>query len=1451
MVSLSRPSRLRLSAVMLSAASIFYPPFCPQVILTAASAAQPPVAIEQAVVPAPRPAAVDPSDKAFTARFLRQDQYIPVSEIKEGMEGFGLTVFHGSKVEKFDVRVIGVMRRVLNGRDSILIRISGKNLGSNNVVRGMSGSPIYLDNRLAGALSYGFDFSKEPIVGVTPVADMLDALSFVERKDFREKGAVQKTSRSNKIDVPTVMLARQGFDLKHKADTVGMTPLMAPVTLSGYSTRAQAFLKERMHDLGLSVAAGAGGLDASLKSKFAKESKDTYDLAPFSEGDSPVDKIVPGGSVAVMLSQGDFASAATGTATCVFKDKVVAFGHSFLESGYVNLPMATSYIHDILPSLSVSFKLSSPVSVVGAVFADRPWSIGGELGRTSTMIPLEIKVQDTTRNVQKTFNTRIVEHPSLTSDLVTATVMSAIDATYHSKTPYILRVKTRVDVNGHPSIDRVDRFAGNFSAHGSDALNKLVLKLGGVSDPVSSFAGGVVERIFNNDFERAAIKKVSVDISLEDGRKLSRLEQVTLDKAQVQPGDSVTASCVLRPYNDKTYVRKMTFAVPRDATDGDMVVGIGGGDQVASMRKKLNLNDPPDESLDGIIDRLNRRESSDQLCGLLATNKQSLYLRETTIKDPPLPWLKSFFSDRSTRFPVMLKSEDRQKQAMEDMVDGGHIIAFTVRARDKDQSRQALAQFKVPARDAADGIVMTEQAKKALDTTPASAKDAKDASPAAAVAASADKAQAAPAVVVNAYAQPQVYPHTKAVLMWRQEQEADFRAGDAQGLVIDSLGHLLPGYPRISDIDLPPFDRIIIAATRTSGPFFFASENRVYKKSGNEAILVATLPCTLVTALERDDKTGEIYAATIGRDGAALYRLDATQKGAAAPLRPVWQSPESRPIVTMACVRGRLYLALAGSGLVQRLSGQGLDTVFDTMQARVCALDYWGQGPLFVSCGERGVVLSVDPDSGKIVDQFETNERFATGAAQDKAGNLFVTTCMQGKLLRKDRDGRVETIAISDAFYKLFYDQQSDRVYTGDGEGDVTRAEIDPNTDLCHFIPVCHTEQEAVMGVSRDGDQLVCVTTNMGRLMSFTIAPVGRPTFTSSILAAQKAVRFSRLRLADRYNMVQSDLMQDIEVECRSGNTATPDMTWSAWISPDRDQKNVDFDISGLPNGRYMQYRLRYLKFDRVVSRVDITYQPGNQAPVISNVSVNSNDVLKGSTTITLDAADADLDNMDLELAFSTDGGTSFVPFIGDLRSRAPEKSKDKEKEKEKEKDKPEAKPDSKPEAKPEAKTTAKAESKPETPKKAETYGSTEKFSYALDTKKIAEGDKIMRFRVSDRPTTGVQDMRTAVAFRAVTIDNTAPVIDDLVVVKNAAGRLDIELKGHDALSSLVDATLRWQTRSEVEGFALQAKGAPLNDTRHAVFVGKDLTIPADCKKLTVELYDRGGNMSSKTVNIP
>ncbi|HMY55519.1 MAG TPA: SpoIVB peptidase S55 domain-containing protein, partial [Candidatus Obscuribacter sp.] len=262
----------------------------------------------------------NPVDKGFVERFLKASDYIPVDEIKPGMEGYGLTVFQGTKVERFQVKVIGVIKQALSGRDAILIRLSGPHMGKNNVIRGMSGSPIYIGNRLAGALSYGFDFSKEPIVGVTPVVDMLDALSF-DTATGAPRHLGNKPDRSFAVPgelLPPPSLSRLQKDLsrrKSEAEASGerleatgaprMVPLLAPVSLSGYSSRAQEYLAAQFKDVGLHVTSGAsGGLNPKL-------------LAQKGDGDFDKDrKVVPGGAVAVMLSTGDFAGAATGTATC-------------------------------------------------------------------------------------------------------------------------------------------------------------------------------------------------------------------------------------------------------------------------------------------------------------------------------------------------------------------------------------------------------------------------------------------------------------------------------------------------------------------------------------------------------------------------------------------------------------------------------------------------------------------------------------------------------------------------------------------------------------------------------------------------------------------------------------------------------------------------------------------------------------------------------------------------------------------------------------------------------------------------------------------------------------------------------------------------------------------------------------------------------------------------------
>jgi hypothetical protein len=337
----------------------------------------------------------DTTDKSFVSKFLPSGSYIPVSEVKAGMTGYGLSVFQGTKIEKFDVQVIGTVKKFLNGRDAILVKLSGPAMANNCVIRGMSGSPIYINEKLIGAVSFGFDFSKEPIAGVTPIVDMLDSLA-----DCTEKTPIAK------LDLSPVEISRHGATgapMVTPTSVGGMKPipLLSPVGLSGFSARAEKFLSNQFGSYGLQVSSGAaGGTNPALGNNASMA--------------AAAKEIKPGGAASVLLSSGDFTSAGTGTVTARFGNKVIAFGHPMMSAGAVEFPLSTAYVHKVIPSLHVSFKLASPVTEVGTLTADRPWSVGGQVGKLPKMIPVTFSVVDEVRKIKRQFNCKVVDHPQMT-----------------------------------------------------------------------------------------------------------------------------------------------------------------------------------------------------------------------------------------------------------------------------------------------------------------------------------------------------------------------------------------------------------------------------------------------------------------------------------------------------------------------------------------------------------------------------------------------------------------------------------------------------------------------------------------------------------------------------------------------------------------------------------------------------------------------------------------------------------------------------------------------------------------------------------------------------------------------------------------------------------------------------------------------------------------------------
>lgn len=1230
----------------------------------------------------------NPTDTSFVQRYLKLSEYMPLSEIKPGMEGYGLTVFQGTKVDRFGVKVIGIIRKALSGRDAVLIRISGEKLGKNNVVRGMSGSPIYINGRLIGALSYGFDFSKEPIVGVTPVVDMLDALTFHQEELRKAAPNVSLLKRPPYIEAPAseLMLPNK---VPVAGGTVRLTPLMAPVSLSGFSPRAQNFLKDKFEDIGLAVASGAtGGLDPSLIPKMSPQQLERSINDENDSADHAGVKVCPGSSVAVMLTTGSFSSAATGTATAVFGNKVVAFGHAFMEGGSVSLPLATAYILEILPSLSVSFKLSSPIQVVGSIFADRPWSVGAELGRFASMVPVNISVTDEARGVKKVFHCKVVNHPQLTPDLVTASIMSSLDSTYQSQTPYVVKAETTIDVKDHGLIKRVDRFPAYFSAHSNNADTFARLRFSG--DPVSGYVGGIVDRLVSNDFERAKVNSVNVDLTVEGGRKLTRIDRISLDKSVVAPGESVKVNCLMKPYNDKPFVKQITFHIPRDVPDCDLAIAACGGDELEAVRRRMGLNDPSPESLNQIIGKIERKERADNLCAVLALPQQSIAIDGKLLKSPPAHWTKLFFTDRSTKSPSLVRADESYHETADNIIDGSHIIAVTVKRPDKVMSKPIPFSVAAGTAKSADGMNITDQAKKALEigrksettTTPGQAAAA--ATDAAATAATA--VVATPAAVVakipSMWSVPSAFPHMRGIQLWRQDSEESFRGAKFDGVVADSWGRLSPGFRELARV-LPEMteDQRIWAGVYLKGNFYYSIGNKVYSWTGAAADaphLVATTSGLIVPAMAADAAHSLLYFASA--PGGQVFAVNASGGEA----RPVTKLNEGTITCLAVTEAGTLYIGTAGTGRLYQWhpGADKADIVFDSGQAHISTLWYCQrENRLYAGTAEKGCVYSINCGAAKDVlprAEFESGEHIVTGVAKDSKGNLYVATAGAGKVLRIGHSGQADTVALSEAFYTLYYDSKDDRVYCGDGEGDVTRVEIEPLNDQVYFLPVCHTEQEAVLAVASDGQgRLFCGTANVAQLRSFEIAPSGDPSMSSMVHDGLRKSAWSRLRIGDLYNSDKIPFDRFIKVETRGGETSQPDLSWTPWVVAEPDKEGF---VVKTPPTRYLQYKLIWklasapaeasLRREFMISRVDVSYLPNNFAPTITSVSAKAGDVLSGKVAVVVTGTDPDADNLSLSLALSSDEGKTWTVVAPDVRSRLSEKDKARAKEKEKAKDK-------------------------------------------------------------------------------------------------------------------------------------------------------------------------------------
>lgn len=1247
---------------------------------------------------------LDPRETEYISKWLKAGQYMPLSELKPGMQGYGLTVFQGNKIERFDVTVIGVVKKVLSGRDAVMVRLSGPLMGKNTVIRGMSGSPVYINGKLVGAVSYGFDFSREPIVGLTPITDMLDALTPDKRIDdgSSSRGRIGYRLLPSVGGESGIFPGTGGTSIDAAGMNGGITttsgggtrmiPLIAPISLSGFSTGAQEYLEEHFKNFGMSVSAGtAGAIDESLAddnnaakgSKPGGNGKESRDSSQ-----SSTDTIKPGGAVSVLLVTGDFSASATGTATTTFGGNVLAFGHPFMQAGPVDFPMATAYIHQVLPNLAVSFKVASPVKVVGSVTNDRPWAIGGELGRNSKMIPATYTVTDRTRGVKKTFHLNVINHAELTPELLASTAMSAIDTTHQSTSPYVVTVDSKVTTDKVGVIERHDKFAGNFAVHGPVDSS---FKMKGAGDSTGISFLSVLSRIVNNDFEKAQIKGVNLNIVLDDGHDTARLERISLDKQKVEPGDTVKVTAVLRPYNKPRVTRELAIKIPRDIPDGNLLLGVGPGDQIDQLRKRMGVVDPQPENLNQVANRIREQGQGNVLEAVLALPEQSLFLDGRRIVSPPANWLKLFFSDRYTKGPQIVKGEVRAKAAESWLLDGMHLLALTVERKEKAMAHSPFYTVNpTNSYSSQDGIYMTDQARKVLDTSPTRKSDTSSSSGASTASALASSIASAissssssssssekrdTASAATSFSAAKQYPHMRSALAWRQATEEDFRNGKAEEVSIDSRGRLSPGFHEIARSAVAPEMQIWSAACM-NGTVYFSAHNKIYawKEGAANPEQLAKLDCSFSPAIVVDSK-GSIYAAAVPGDRVLSVKPNSDKHDVLFKT--------GGDTVTTLCVddHDNIYAGVAADGKVWRYDAakKSASVVFDSGQAHITSLWFSKHDKrIYVGTAEKGAVYSID-GSGNARAEYQTSDHIVTGAVKDSKGNLYITTSGTGHFFKVKPSGEADTLATSDGFFSLIYDPASDTVFAGDAEGDITQAKQEEITGRSYFVPVAHTEEEAVSALALDGrGHLFAATSSFPRVLKLDLAPSAKATYNSQIRDAHRPANWSKLLAYSGLSGLDPQLLSRLSVDTRTGNTSQPDASWSKWSAANA--SNEGFLLNS-PRGRYLQYRLKWKPQDgkvltvrkgyepNTVRRVDVTYLPTNAQPYMSSISVNAGAHLSGKQDVTVTGNDPDHDNMLLSMELSDDDGKTWKTLAADLRSKK-DSSKDSKDSKEKKSEK-------------------------------------------------------------------------------------------------------------------------------------------------------------------------------------
>jgi hypothetical protein len=591
-------------------------------------------------------------------------EFMPADELRRGMKGHILTIIEESRIERFPIEILSVEKNAFVRGDMIWAKGSGPVLAHTGVVGGMSGSPAYVDGRLIGAFAYGYSYAKDPLIGITPIEQMLavwdrdmTAAPRARRPDARKMGF-------DPFAVPSQWIANRRVE-----DAAGARVPDAVIRHDPSLDRMRGATLERLR-LPVAVRGVARGASDALHALFSEAG-----MAPFASvgGGGRVDvdaPVTPGSTIGTEYLRGDVSSFGFGTLTYRDGAKVLAYGHPALGEGDSYLPLSAGFVHFIVASQVRSFKSASPTRVVGTMTQDRQSAIAGIISDDHPpYLPVTVTVTTADGNAEE-YNYEALRHPRLTGGLVRSAVWSTLDSAEKAGGDYTVRTKATVTFDagyGHEPLVKTNVMSGTF-APGFAASTAL----------------SSVSSILNNWYDEIPIERIDLDVEFGDARQAAAIISARITKQRVRPGDSVDVAVTFRPYLDEPVVKSYSVAIPPDAPEGFTMAFVGDENSYLSWERTRATKKYQPSNAEQLLELLAQGGGGDRLMISLVSSKIGVAVAGEELPSLPLSMLNVMNASAQdgesnlTRGSVIAETTFAAPFDRPYVLSGGTLLSFVI-----------------------------------------------------------------------------------------------------------------------------------------------------------------------------------------------------------------------------------------------------------------------------------------------------------------------------------------------------------------------------------------------------------------------------------------------------------------------------------------------------------------------------------------------------------------------------------------------------------------------------------------------------------------------------------------------------------------------------------------------------------------------------------------------------